>query len=45
MSEVCILNHSLLTHKITLLRDETTDVRDFRQLLHEVSTLICYEAT
>ena len=45
MCEVCILNHSLLTHKITLLRDETTDVRDFRQLLHEVSTLICYEAT
>lgn len=45
MGEVCILNHSLLTHKITLLRDETTDVRDFRQLLHEVSTLICYEAT
>ena len=45
MSEVCILNHSLLTHKITLLRDETTDVRDFRQLLHEVSTLISYEAT
>ena len=45
MSEVCILNHSLLTHKITLLRDETTDVRDFRQLLHEVATLICYEAT
>lgn len=45
MSKVCVLNHSLLTHKITLLRDENTDVRDFRQLLNEVSTLICYEAT
>ncbi len=45
MSKVCVLNHSLLTHKITLLRDKNTDVRDFRQLLNEVSTLICYEAT
>lgn len=45
MSKVCVLNHSLLKHKITLLRDEKTDVRDFRQLLHEVAGLICYEAT
>lgn len=45
MSNVCILNHSLLSHKITLLRDKDTDVRDFRQLLYEISTLICYEAT
>lgn len=45
MSEVCILNHSLLAHKITHLRDKNTDVRDFRQLIHEISMLICYEAT
>ncbi len=45
MSNVCILNHSLLSHKISLLRDKNTDVRDFRGLLHEIATLICYEAT
>lgn len=45
MSNVCILDHCLLSHKITLLRDKNTDVRDFRQLLHEIATLICYETT
>ena len=45
MSKVCVLNHSLLSHKIALLRDKNTDVKDFRQLLQEVSMLICYEAT
>ena len=45
MSKVCVLNHSLLSHKIALLRDKNTDVKDFRQLLQEVATLICYEAT
>ena len=45
MSQVCILNHSLLTHKLTLLRNENTDTKDFRQLVYEIGTLICYEAT
>ncbi len=45
MSKICVLKHSLLSHKITLLRDKNTDVRDFRLLLHEIATLICYEAT
>ena len=45
MSNVCILNHSLLSHKISHLRDETTSVKDFRGLLYEISTLICYEVT
>lgn len=45
MSQVTVLNHSLLTHKLTLLRDKNTNVRDFRNLLYEISTLIAYEAT
>lgn len=45
MSEITILNHNLLTHKLTLLRDKNTDVRDFRNLIYEISTLIAFEAT
>lgn len=45
MSKVTILNHSLLTHKLTLLRKKDTPVREFRQLIYEISTLIAYEAT
>ena len=45
MSQINILNHNLLTHKLTLLRDKDTDVKDFRNLLYEISTLIAFEAT
>lgn len=45
MSQTTILNHSLLTHKLTLLRDKNTGVKDFRNLIYEISTLIAYEAT
>ncbi len=45
MSQVCVLNHSLLTHKLTLLRNKETSVKDFRNLLYEISTLIAYEVT
>ena len=45
MSQTTVLNHNLLTHKLTLLRDKNTDVKDFRNLLYEIATLIAYEAT
>lgn len=45
MSQITILNHALLTHKLTLLRDKATGVKDFRNLLYEIATLIAYEAT
>lgn len=45
MSNVTILNHNLLTHKLTLLRDKNTNVKDFRNLIYEIATLIAYEAT
>ncbi len=45
MSNVIILNHNLLTHKLTLLRDKNTNVKDFRNLIYEISTLIAFEAT
>ncbi len=45
MEKVHILDHPLLQHKLSILRDETTGVKDFRQVVSEIATLMCYEAT
>ena len=42
---VHVLEHPLLQHKLSILRDETTGVKDFRQVVGEIATLMCYEAT
>lgn len=45
MKDVHIMNHPLIMHKITMLRDKGTGDRDFRQLIHEIALLMGYEAT
>lgn len=45
MSQVFVSNHPLVKHKLTLLRDVTTDHRAFRDLVYELALLLCYEAT
>lgn len=45
MSKLHIMDHPLILHKITLLRDKNTDHINFKQLVEEVSSLICYKAT
>ena len=45
MSVVEIVEHPLIQHKISLLRDRRTGTKEFRDLVSEVSTLLCYEAT
>ena len=45
MGNVTITNHPLIQHKVSLLRDKNTSTKDFRDLVEEISTLICYEAT
>lgn len=45
MNKVHVLDHPLLQHKLSILRDEKTGVKDFRQIVSEVATLMCYEAT
>ncbi len=44
MGKVDILEHPLLQHKISLLRDENTGTRDFRILVEEIAMLMGYEA-
>ncbi|RCK76334.1 MAG: Uracil phosphoribosyltransferase [Anaerolineae bacterium] len=42
---VHVSSHPLVAHKLTLLRDHTTDHRTFRELVKEISTLLTYETT
>lgn len=44
MKEV-ILNHPLITHKLSILRDKNTGTKEFREIISEISVLLCYEAT
>ena len=43
--KVHVANHPLISHKLTVLRDETTDSPTFRHLVEELVTLLAYEAT
>jgi uracil phosphoribosyltransferase len=45
MDNVHVLDHPLLQHKLSILRDEKTGVKDFREVVSEIATLMCYEAT
>ncbi|NLT09493.1 MAG: uracil phosphoribosyltransferase [Ruminococcus sp.] len=45
MSNLHIIDHPLVQHKISLLRDKTTGTKEFRELVSEVAMFICYEAT
>src|SRR3984957_9138671 len=45
MNNVTVVDHPLVQHKLTLMRDKTTSTKGFRQLLTEIATLLCYEVT
>ena len=40
-----IADHPLIQHKVTLLRDKNTGSKEFRELIQEITQLMCYEAT
>lgn len=42
---VHIFDHPLIQHKLAILRDEKTGVKEFREVVSEIATLMCYEAT
>ena len=44
-NKVHVLDHPLLSHKLTIMRDKNTSVKDFRELVSEIGMLITYEAT
>ena len=45
MAKVMIMEHPLIQHKLTFLRDEKTTSMEFRSLVSEIAMLMCYEAT
>lgn len=45
MPNIFISNHPLIQHKLSLLRDKKTAPKEFRALVSELGTLLCYEAT
>lgn len=45
MAGLHIIDHPLVQHKISLMRDKNTGVKEFRELVSETSMFICYEAT
>lgn len=44
-NQVFVMDHPLIQHKLTFLRDKNTGSKEFRALVSEIATLICYEAT
>ncbi|MBQ3146684.1 MAG: uracil phosphoribosyltransferase [Oscillospiraceae bacterium] len=45
MAIVKVINHPLIQHKLAILRNKKTSVKEFRELIGEISGLMCYEAT
>ena len=45
MTNVHVLDHPLIQHKLAVLRSKNTSVKEFRELVNEISGLMCYEAT
>ena len=45
MATVHEMDHPLIKHKLALMRDKTTGVKEFREAAAEIAMLMCYEAT
>lgn len=45
MAKVVVMEHPLIQHKLTFLRDKNTGSMEFRNLVSEIAMLMCYEAT
>lgn len=45
MGKVHVVDHPLIQHKLTLMRDVATSTQSFRQLLNEIGMMLCYEVT
>ena len=45
MGELFIIDHPLIVHKLSIMRDKQTGTKDFKELLNEISMLMAYEIT
>lgn len=44
-NQVFIMDHPLIQHKLSILRDKRTGSKQFRELVSEIAMLMCYEST
>ena len=45
MANVTVIDHPMIQHKLTIMRDKETSIAGFRRLLREIAHLMCYEVT
>ncbi len=45
MASVTVIDHPMVQHKLTIMRDKETSIAGFRRLLREIALLMCYEVT
>ncbi len=45
MGKIIVMDHPLIQHKLSILRDINTPSKEFRALISEIANLICYDAT
>ncbi len=45
MGQLFVMNHPLILHKLSIIRDKNTSVKEFREIISEIASLMCYEAT
>lgn len=45
MAKIHVMDHPLILHKLSLMRDQQTGVKEFREATREIAMLMCYEAT
>ena len=45
MGKVVVFNHPVMYEKLSIIRNELTDTKNFRQSIEEIATLMTYEAT
>ncbi|MDO4772940.1 MAG: uracil phosphoribosyltransferase [Bacillota bacterium] len=45
MSELLVMDHPLIQHKMSIIRDKNTGSKEFREVVQEISVLLAYEAT
>ena len=44
MENLVVMNHPLITHKMSILRSQTTSSKEFRELIKEITMLMCFES-
>ncbi|WP_161878751.1 uracil phosphoribosyltransferase [Alkalibacterium sp. MB6] len=45
MGKVEVINHPLIQHKLTIIRDKSTGTKDFREVVNEIARLLAYEVS